>query len=131
MRKTASKTGPMHIPFYTMAAILAASATIRGKLVPKWHHSSTAAGAYGITRGTYDEAVKAHVVFDFSERSQDIAIWLISYNGAQWSIWDGQLDAAFSALNPTWSSLPGGSQQELTSDEAKQYFWSRLGEVPP
>ena len=102
------------------------------KKVTKWHHTSTSAGAYQITAPTYDDAVKAHVAHDFSERSQDaIAVWRITHKGAQWAIWEGKPDAAFSTLNHIWSSLPGGSQQELTSEEAKQYFWTRLGEVPP
>ena len=88
------------------------------KKVTKWHHISTAAGAYGIIEDKYDEAVKAYVVHDFSERSQDtIAVSLITHPGAQRDIWDGNLDSAFIKLNRIWSSLPGGSQQELTSGE--------------
>ncbi len=34
------------------------------------------------------------------------------------------------ALNGTWSSLPGGAQQEISAEEAKSYFWTRLGEAP-
>ncbi len=101
--------------------------------VSKWNHRSSASGAYGIVKGLYDDAVKAHVVHDFSERFQDaIAQWRIANRvGAQWDIWDGKLDAAFMKLNQTWSSLPGGAGEELTSDEAKQYFWNRLGETAP
>lgn len=102
------------------------------KGVPDPHHGSTAAGAYQITVPTYNDAVKGLVVHDFSERSQDlIALWRITHRGAKGAIEDGNLDAAFAALNLTWSSLPGEGQQKLTSDEAKQYFWGRLGEVPP
>ncbi|WP_428392755.1 hypothetical protein [Lichenicoccus sp.] len=100
--------------------------------VTRWQHTTTAAGAYGITADTYDDAVKAHVVHDFSEPSQDaIATWRINHRGALWNIWDGRLDAAFTALNQTWSSLPGGGQQEITSEEAKRYVWNRLGEACP
>ena len=47
------------------------------------------------------------------------------------SIWDGKLDAAFAALNHTWTSLPGGRGQELSAEEAERYFWAQLGEAAP
>ena len=99
------------------------------KSVVRWGHKSDAAGAYSITGDTYEDAKKKGQVSDFSERSQDTIAWnIVTHQGAQWLIWDGNLDAAFSSLNRRWSALPGGSQQELTADEAKRYFWDRLGD---
>ena len=100
------------------------------KPATKWGHTSTAAGAYGITQGTYNFAVSAGAAHNFYPASQDaIARFLINRAGALRYIWEGQLDAAFSSLNHTWASWPGGSQQEVNSKEAKHYFWSRLGEA--
>ncbi len=101
------------------------------KSVNRWHHRSNAAGAYQIDAKTYDDAVKQHhVAHDFSPHSQDaIAVWIVTKEAAQWDIWDGKLDSVFMKLNHRWPSLPGGGQQELTSDEAKKYsgtVWEKL-----
>ena len=102
------------------------------KKVTRWGHVSTAAGAYGTTKPAYDDAVKHGVIHDFSEASQDkIALFIIHHREADQAIQDGDLDTAFALLHGQWSSLPGGSQHELTPEQAKAYFWKQLDETPP
>ena len=92
---------------------------------------SSASGAYQITLKTYEELVSRSGPSDFSERSQDeLALQILREKGVLPLIWDGQLQGAFAMLNRTWNSLPGGSCQLISEDEAEAYFWKQLGEVP-
>ena len=102
------------------------------KPVTRWGRASTAAGAYAITYDTYEWAVSHGIAHDFSEASQDaIALGIIHRAGADPEIWDGHLEAAFALLRHKWSSLPGGSQQEITAEQAAAFFLERLHETPP
>jgi len=95
--------------------------------VTRWGHTSKAAGAYFITADTYFDAVRRGVAYDFSPASQDaIALDIINRCGATSYIEDGNFDAAYSLLNRKWSSLPGGSQQEITAVEAETYMSQQL-----
>ena len=90
---------------------------------------TTAAGAYGITKQTYDEALAKGVAHDFSPDSQDrIALWRCRQSGVIASIWAGELDAAFAHLNREWPALPGGSQERLTPEQARDYVAAKLGQ---
>lgn len=109
-------------------AYFSSLATHPGKGIPP---NSSAAGAYQITLDTYNDAVKNHVVHDFTERSQKAIVHqILRHTGALAYIWDGKLDATFALLNRKWSSLPGGASPQITAAEAKHYFWSRLKEEP-
>ena len=94
------------------------------KLVTKGDYSSTAAGAYQILKMTFDDAVKAGIVSDFTPASQDrIATWMIKHKQANKNIDDGDIEAAIDKLKKIWVSLPGGGKQShMNMDEAKQLF---------
>ena len=97
----------------------------------RWGYTSTAAGAYMITKETYDLAVRNHVVHDFSSISQDkIALWLIQKNDALSSVQNGQFADAFSQLRRVWSSLPGGAQQEISGKDAEDYLKNNVDATP-
>ena len=84
---------------------------------------ATAGGAYQILGGTYEEAVRHHVVNDFLPASQDsIAVYLLRSRGALKAIMDHDLDQAFTLLNGTWSSLPGGTQVKENLEDAKSRY---------
>lgn len=66
---------------------------------------------------------------DFSERSQDeLALQLLREKSVLPLIWDDQLQGAFSMLNRTWNSLPGGGCQLVNEKDAETYFRQKLGE---
>jgi hypothetical protein len=81
--------------------------------------TSTAAGKYQITQGTWTSAAAAAGLDDFSPASQDKAAWYIAatrYRGLTGGDLEADLRAGgndmkiATALGPTWPSLPGGSQ---------------------
>ncbi len=73
-----------------------------------------------------------HEAGPLSEVSQDsIALDIIHRAGADPEIWDGRLEADFVLLQHKWSSLPGGSQQDITAEQAGAFFFKRLHEMPP
>jgi len=92
----------------------------------------SAAGRYGITKGTWNDTVKAHPdVTDWTPLNQNKAAWYsgssiyrqktgrdLSADLSDESRWPG----ITSALNHTWSSLPGGDSQRMTQDEFNQYL---------
>ncbi len=87
------------------------------------HHQSDAAGAYGIKSETYDWVKGKVHVHDFSPESQDkIARWLIQHKGAATYITHGNYDSAYSSLNGTWSSLPHGTAQQITAEDANKFI---------
>ena len=93
------------------------------KTTTRWGITSTAAGAYQILAGTYDEAKKKINIADFTPESQDkIAVWLIDRRKASFSVQTGDLNTAFKLLKNEWSSLPGASQEGLSLEQAKEVF---------
>ena len=91
--------------------------------------ASSASGAYQITFETCEELIAKGGPRDFSERSQDaLALQMLREKGVLPLIWDGQLQGAFLMLRRIWNSLPGGTYQLITEDEAETYFWQQLGE---
>ena len=96
-----------------------------------WHHKSDAAGAYQIRDETYNLAVKHGIVYNFDEASQDkIALWLIDRKGATPHIRSAEYDPAFMLLKGTWSSLPGGTQQAITRENAIKFINDTLASDP-
>ncbi len=98
---------------------------IKGKPV-----TSSAAGAYQITRPTWRDAVaglakQGTQIADFSMASQDsVAEQLIRHDRARDAVRGGNLEAAIPLLTKRWTSLPGGSQPApgLTMEEARRRF---------
>lgn len=87
--------------------------------------TSSAAGRYQITKGTWDELQKKYpgVLGDFSPKNQDAAAWLLARdrystetNGGDLEddLRSGKTAKVASALKNTWPSLPGGSQSGQT-----------------
>jgi muramidase (phage lysozyme) len=98
--------------------------------VTKWHHTSTAAGAYMILEGTWDEIQKKLNLPDFSAASQDkMALELIRRRHALGLIQEGKFDAAVAKLRLEWSSLPGASQSRVTLQQAQQKFIESGGTI--
>jgi muramidase (phage lysozyme) len=102
---------------------------VRLNVAGKWGYF-TAAGAYQITRDTWENAVvhlakQGTPVSDFSPASQDrVAKEIIREDQALDLIRQGQIEQATPLLNRTWVSLPGGSQPAhgLTVSEARRRF---------
>jgi len=70
--------------------------------------TSTAAGAYQILAGTWDDFIRAVGPRDFSPASQDeCAIWLISRRRALDDVRAGRIEAAIAKCAKEWASLPG------------------------
>lgn len=73
--------------------------------------TSTAAGAYQITKTTWDEVRAKMGLPDFSPASQDMAaLGRIAYRGALPAVLAGDLDAAIKKLRLEWTSLPGAAE---------------------
>jgi muramidase (phage lysozyme) len=87
---------------------------------------STAAGRYQFTKATWDEYSKKLGLTDFSPKSQDRAAWALASDryragsggrDLQADTADGKHgDLIARVLNPTWSSLPGGSESQETTE---------------
>lgn len=85
--------------------------------------TSSAAGAYQILSGTWDEMRAKYGLPDFSPASQDIAaVGLIKRRGALGDVLAGRFDSAIAKCNREWASLPGSpyGQPTLTWDKARQ-----------
>jgi muramidase (phage lysozyme) len=89
----------------------------------RWGKQSTAAGAYQILYGTWEEAKKKGIALDFTKESQDkIAVWKLKTRKAYDLIVAGELEAAIGKLRNEWTSLPGAKQSNMTMEEAKMRF---------
>jgi len=70
-------------------------------------NTTTAAGAYQFTKGTWDEAAKALNLTDFGPESQDkAALYLAHKHGALDDILSGNFRPAVDKLGGEWASLP-------------------------
>jgi RHS repeat-associated protein len=77
------------------------------------------AGAYQITEPTYKGYKDKNIVNDFSPQSQDrIAIGIIDAYHAREEVEAADVAGASALLKEQWSSLPGGSEQRVTEEEA-------------
>lgn len=90
---------------------------------------STAAGAYQITRTTWNKLRQSISLPDFSPASQDAAaVELIRQNGALAAVEAGRFDAAVSKVRRIWASLPGaGYGQEENSLASLQAVYQQAG----
>jgi muramidase (phage lysozyme) len=74
---------------------------------------STAAGAYQITKPTWNGCVAALGLADFSEANQDAAAWyLIGQKGAKADVLAGRIESAIYKLRNVWASLPGAAAKQ-------------------
>lgn len=85
---------------------------------------STAAGAYQITKTTWDWIRGPMKLSDFTPANQDFAaLGLIAYRGALADVMAGRLDSAIKKLRAEWTSLPGASENYgITLAEATNTF---------
>lgn len=78
-------------------------------------YSSTAAGAYQILAGTWDDYCRANGKHDFSPASQDAcAVWLIARRGALADVDAGRIPEAIAKCGKEWASLPGSPYGQPT-----------------
>jgi muramidase (phage lysozyme) len=83
--------------------------------VPNYHVYSSAAGAYQITRPTWEGLMGQYNFPDFEAPSQDcMAVALIAEKGAIDLINAGDLAGAVAACAPIWASLPGSQAGQRT-----------------
>lgn len=78
---------------------------------------STAAGAYQMTRPTWNRIAARLGLSDFSPESQDAAAWaLIREKGATADVLAGRVGSAVAKLGNLWASLPGAraKQRQVT-----------------
>lgn len=88
--------------------------------VPFRNTTSTAAGAYQILQGTWDEIAAKYDLPDFSPSSQDIAaVGLIKRRGALGDVLAGRFASAIQKCNREWASLPGSPYGQPTITMAK------------
>lgn len=93
------------------------------KGVTRWGHTSTAAGAYQILNGTWEEAKKHGLVSDFSPESQDvIAREKLRTRGALSYVKAGDIEHAIPLLRDEWTSLPGAKQSTMPMRDARARF---------
>lgn len=87
---------------------------------------SDAAGAYQFLSSTWNPLAKKYGLDDFSPKNQDKAAWLLAQErykantgrDLQESLEAGQIEKVFSALSPTWTSLPSGKEKNKKTSEA-------------
>lgn len=87
---------------------------------------STAAGAYQITKTTWDEVRVKMGLKDFSPRSQDIAaLGRMAYRGALPDVVRGDVVSAIKKLREEWTSIPGAKENNSAAgnmENAKRLF---------
>lgn len=99
------------------------------KLVTRWGKTSTAAGAYQILNGGWEEAKKLGIIMDFTPASQDkFALWKLKTRGALPFVEAGDVEKAVARLRNEWTSMPGASQSDFKMADAKAKFQQYVGE---
>lgn len=102
--------------------------TVNGKRL-----CSSAAGAYQITKTTWDEVRQKMGLVDFSPASQDMAaLGRISYRGALPAVLAGDLKTATAKLRDEWTSLPGAKENNAAAgglDNSRKIFLSWGGQI--
>jgi muramidase (phage lysozyme) len=82
-------------------------------------YTSTAAGAYQILAGTWDDFCRATGTHLFYPEDQDAcALWLIQRRGALQDVQDGHLASAIQKCGKEWASLPGSPYGQPTRSYA-------------
>jgi lysozyme len=85
-------------------------------------YTTTAAGAYQILAGTWDEIADKYGLSDFTPESQDIAaLALIKRRGALADVIAGRFKLAIQKCNKEWASLPGSPYGQPTITAMKAY----------
>ncbi|EKN4147389.1 glycoside hydrolase family 104 protein [Yersinia enterocolitica] len=87
-------------------------------------NKTSAAGRYQFTSGSWDDAVKALNLTDFSPRSQDLAaLFLIQRAGQLENVTNGNFADATSGLGGVWASLPSSNyaQPKRSWEEIQGY----------
>lgn len=94
---------------------------------------STAAGAYQITKTTWDEVRAKMRLPDFSPASQDMAaLGRIAYRGALPAVLAGDVETAIKKLRDEWTSLPGAKENNKAAGDlanAKRLFLAWGGQL--
>jgi lysozyme len=93
---------------------------------------TSAAGAYQITRTTWDALRKKIDLPSFSPDNQDkAAIQLIKETGALPLIEGGKLEAALAKVRKIWASLPasGNNQPERSLADVKKWYLDAGGTI--
>lgn len=93
---------------------------------------TSAAGAYQMQAGTWDEMAEKYGLTDFSPANQDrAALGLITRFRAVDDIVAGRLYSAIKKLASQWASLPSSKsgQPKYTWEDAKRIFLSNAGDV--
>lgn len=94
---------------------------------------SSAAGAYQITKTTWDEVRAKMKLRDFSPASQDMAaLGRIAYRGALPAVLAGDVATAVRKLREEWTSLPGAKENNRAAgdiENAKRLFVAYGGVV--
>lgn len=100
---------------------------------PPWVHpgrvfpggTTTAAGAYQVTKRTWGWVAAEMGLKDFSPANQDrFAVGVLAWLGAINDVVAGNTRAAYTRVSRDagWTSLPGGSQQKQTAEQADAVF---------
>lgn len=93
---------------------------------------TSAAGAYQITKTTWDSLVKLLELPDFSPESQDeAALELIRERNAIKYIIEGNVERAIKLVRTLWASLPGSgnNQPEKSLEQCLQWFTAAGGQI--
>lgn len=98
---------------------------------------STAAGKYQITKTTYDHFAKQLGVTDFSPETQDALGWAIAKEAysrvtgedLDTALANGEIGKISKALAGTWTSLPGGIENQLGVEAFKNAYAKELAAV--
>lgn len=91
---------------------------------------STAAGAYQMTKPTWNRVAARLGLVDFSPENQDAAAWyLIGEKGAQVDVLAGRVAVAIGKLGRLWASLPGAAakQRQVTLAAFNNEFMNNGG----
>lgn len=86
---------------------------------------SSAAGRYQFKASTWDDAVKALGLNDFSPQSQDLAaLWLIQQKGQLENVVNGNFQDATKGLGGVWASLPSSKylQPKRSNEEMSAFY---------
>jgi len=90
--------------------------------------NSSAAGAYQIIKGTWQNFAIKNGITSFDSDSQDqVAALILQSTGALNPLSNGNLESAIRKASVQWASLPGGTQSNHTMQQTLTAFNSALG----
>ena len=101
------------------------------EFITKWGLTMDVAGAYQFKSSSWDNVASKLGLSSFSGENQDkgalqLIRWQQQYNprasGVIHDITSGNASSAFTKLNGTWTSLPGGNEELINSSQAKGLF---------